>query len=81
MTTLAIIAFDGLTDIDVFLHWDLLNRPHLELSEPVADWQVRLLGTAPVRDRVKRVEIDRDWRKKQDGLTASDHAPVVAELA
>ena len=47
MTTLAIILFDGFTDIDVFLHWDLLNRPRLELAEPVADWQVRLLGTAP----------------------------------
>ena len=26
-TPVAIIAFDGFTDIDVFLHWDLLNRP------------------------------------------------------
>jgi exodeoxyribonuclease-3 len=39
-----------------------------------------LLGTAPVRDRVREVTIDREWRKKQDGLIASDHAPVVAEL-
>lgn len=27
MTSIAIIAFDGVTDIDVFLHWDILNRP------------------------------------------------------
>lgn len=27
MTTLAIVAFDGVTDVDVFLHWDVLNRP------------------------------------------------------
>lgn len=27
MTSIAIIAFDGVTDIDVFLHWDFLNRP------------------------------------------------------
>lgn len=27
MTDIAIIAFDGVTDIDVFLHWDFLNRP------------------------------------------------------
>jgi len=40
-----------------------------------------LLGTEPVRSRVQCVEIDREWRKKQDGLTASDHAPVIAELA
>jgi exodeoxyribonuclease-3 len=39
-----------------------------------------LLGTTPVLARVKSVTIDRDWRKKQEGLTASDHAPVVAEL-
>jgi exodeoxyribonuclease-3 len=39
-----------------------------------------LLGTAAVRDRVKDVVIDRDFRKKQDGLTASDHAPVWVDL-
>jgi exodeoxyribonuclease-3 len=39
-----------------------------------------LLGTAPVLARVKSVTIDREWRKKQEGLTASDHAPVIAEL-
>lgn len=27
MTSIAIIAFDGVTDIDVWLHWDFLNRP------------------------------------------------------
>jgi exodeoxyribonuclease-3 len=40
-----------------------------------------LLGTAPVLARVTEVSIDREWRKKQEGLTASDHAPVIAELA
>ena len=39
-----------------------------------------LLGTAAVASRVRRVEIDREYRKKQDGLTASDHAPVFADL-
>ena len=39
-----------------------------------------LLGTAPVLARVKSVTIDREWRKKQGELTASDHAPVMAEL-
>jgi exodeoxyribonuclease-3 len=39
-----------------------------------------LLGTAAVLDRVRSVETDRDYRKKKDGLIASDHAPVVAEL-
>ena len=27
------------------------------------------------------VEIDREYRKKKDGLTASDHAPVWVDLA
>ncbi|MDZ7686742.1 MAG: exodeoxyribonuclease III [Gammaproteobacteria bacterium] len=39
-----------------------------------------LLGTKPILDRTGEVWIDRDFRKKQDGLTASDHAPVIAEL-
>lgn len=39
-----------------------------------------LLATASVSGRASRVEIDRDFRKKQDGLTASDHAPVIADL-
>lgn len=39
-----------------------------------------LLGSESVAKRVKSVEIDRDWRKKHDGLTPSDHAPVVVDL-
>jgi len=40
-----------------------------------------LLATPGVLRRVQEVEIDREYRKKQDGLTPSDHAPVVATLA
>lgn len=39
-----------------------------------------LLGTPAVTARVKDVVIDRDWRKKIDGMTASDHAPVYVDL-
>ena len=39
-----------------------------------------LLGTAAVASRVRHVEIDREYRKKQDGHTVSDHAPVLADL-
>ncbi len=39
-----------------------------------------LLGTRAVVERLRAVEIDRDFRKKKDGLTASDHAPVIAHL-
>lgn len=38
---IAQIVFDGFTDLDVFLAWDLLNR----VRHP--DWSVKLLGTAP----------------------------------
>jgi len=39
-----------------------------------------LLGTRSLAERVSHVEIDRDYRKKKDGLTASDHCPVFADL-
>ncbi|NJN51347.1 MAG: exodeoxyribonuclease III [Gammaproteobacteria bacterium] len=39
-----------------------------------------LLANSALLQRVTAVEIDRDFRKKQDGLTASDHAPVYADL-
>jgi len=39
-----------------------------------------LLATPALLPRVSAVEIDRDYRKKKDGLTASDHAPVILEL-
>lgn len=39
-----------------------------------------LLGTGNIIGRLRHVEIDREYRKKKEGLTASDHAPVLAEL-
>ncbi len=39
-----------------------------------------LLATTSALDRVGSVEIDRDYRKKKEGLTPSDHAPVIADL-
>lgn len=39
-----------------------------------------ILASAPLMARVVSVEVDREYRKKQEGLTASDHAPVIAEL-
>ncbi|HEY5645707.1 MAG TPA: exodeoxyribonuclease III [Pseudomonadales bacterium] len=39
-----------------------------------------LLGTAAIVERLTGAGIDREYRKKQDGLTASDHAPVTAEI-
>ena len=39
-----------------------------------------ILASGAVNERVIEVYTDRDFRKKHDGLTASDHAPVIAEL-
>lgn len=39
-----------------------------------------LLGTRAVLDRLESIQIDRDYRKKKDGLTPSDHAPMMADL-
>jgi len=39
-----------------------------------------LLGTKPIAERLLQVEIDREYRKKQQSLKASDHAPVFADL-
>jgi exodeoxyribonuclease-3 len=39
-----------------------------------------LLGTRALLPRVREVSIDRDYRKKKDSLTASDHAPVIADF-
>ena len=39
-----------------------------------------LMATPSIAERVRHVEIDREYRKKQDGLTASDHCPVIADL-
>lgn len=42
MTSIAIIAFDGVTDIDVFLHWDFLNRPLTMFPETPAEEEAAL---------------------------------------
>lgn len=39
-----------------------------------------LLGTDGILDRTTEITIDRDFRKKKEGLTASDHAPVFVDL-
>lgn len=40
-----------------------------------------VLGTEPIAERVSEVHLERDWRKKVEGLTPSDHAPVWVDLA
>lgn len=50
MTRIAIVAFDGFTDIDVFLHWDILNRPRFYAPEKAGDWTVHLVGNKMVHE-------------------------------
>ena len=40
-----------------------------------------LLANEAVAARVRNVVVDRDYRRKKEGLIASDHAPVYADLA
>jgi exodeoxyribonuclease-3 len=39
-----------------------------------------LLASEAVHDRVRFIQPDREWREKVDGMTASDHAPLWADL-
>ena len=39
-----------------------------------------ILATESIAERTRQVVIDRDFRRKKEGLTASDHAPVYADL-
>ena len=40
MKTVAIVAFDNFTDVDVFLPWDLFNRARRIQK----DWQIKIVG-------------------------------------
>jgi len=37
-------------------------------------------ATAPALARMQEIEVDREYRKKKDGLIASDHAPLILTL-
>lgn len=40
-----------------------------------------VLVSKPLLPRVEAASVARDWRKKKQGLTASDHAPVIVQLS
>lgn len=64
MTSIAIIAFDGVTDIDVFLHWDFLNRPLTMFPETPVEEEAATPengdGDAEDEEEVKP-RLGRDW--------------------
>ncbi|MCY3928422.1 MAG: exodeoxyribonuclease III [Acidobacteria bacterium] len=82
--------FQGLLDLGLF---DLYRELHPDTVK-FSWWDYRfgafhrnlglridfLLATRRVLERVEQVETDRDYRKKKEGLIASDHAPVMARL-
>jgi transcriptional regulator GlxA family with amidase domain len=54
MKTVAIVAFEKFTDIDVFLAWDLFSRVKLREKE----WTVKIVGSAPKHTSVTGISID-----------------------
>ncbi len=42
---IAIVAFDDFTDLDLVLHWDILNR--VRVIAGIQDWHVKIIGTKP----------------------------------
>ncbi len=64
-------------DVQAFTWWDYRGGAFHRSQGLRIDF---LLATAPLLARVRTLEIDREWRKKKDGLTPSDHAPVLADL-
>lgn len=65
-------------DLQAFTWWDYRGGAFHRRQGLRIDF---LLGTRPVLERLRAIEIDRDYRKKHEGLTPSDHAPVFADLA
>lgn len=65
-------------DLSVFSWWDYRGGAFHKKQGLRIDF---VLGTKSVRDRVLEAGVDRDFRKKRNDLTPSDHAPVVIELA
>jgi len=64
-------------DLEAFSWWDYRGGAFHRKQGLRIDF---LLGSRTVLDRVRNVEIDREFRKKKEGLTASDHAPVILDL-
>jgi exodeoxyribonuclease-3 len=64
-------------DEQAFTWWDYRGGAFHKKQGLRIDW---LLGNAAAAARCTEVRVDRDFRKKRDERTPSDHAPVIAEL-
>lgn len=65
MKEISLIAFEGFTDIDLFLMWDILGRN-------TKDWRVKILGSTPVLRSAHGLEI-----QTQGHLSEAINADVV----
>lgn len=65
-------------DRDAFSWWDYRGGSFHRNHGLRIDF---ILGTPAISELAQDVTIDREFRKKQDGLTASDHAPVYVDLS
>ena len=74
---LADVFRDRFPDTQTFSWWDYRGGAFHRKQGLRIDF---LLATKSIVQRVRTVEIDRDYRKKKEGLTPSDHAPVIADL-
>lgn len=82
---LASLLDTGLTDVfrqhhpseQAFSWWDYRRMAFPQNHGLRLDF---LLATRPLAERTREVMIDRDYRKKKNGITASDHAPVYADI-
>jgi exodeoxyribonuclease-3 len=77
-TGLCDVFRDAHPDAQVFSWWDYRGGAFHRGQGLRIDL---LLASPDAAARVKSIEIDREYRKKQDGLIPSDHAPVIADLA
>ena len=68
MTDIAIIAFDGVTDIDVWLHWDFLNRPvsMFDLDPPPKEEKAEAAPAEDEEDEQAAAEEDEDTGPVRD---------------
>jgi len=64
-------------DLQAFSWWDYRGGAFHRRQGLRIDF---LLASGALLPRLGEVEIDREYRKKQNGLTPSDHAPVLADL-
>jgi len=64
-------------DVQAYSLWDYLRCAFHKGHGLRIDF---LLGGPGAVERLQSVEIDREYRKKRQELTASDHAPVMVEL-